>query len=158
MTADGDASRPDGGMPDGGEPGGRRPIGRRPIGRDPAGGDRQDADGADRSGEPDATEADLLRQWEEKIAAIGDPFGALADVLAQGAGQRSTLFQQVGERVLGCDLRTILGAGGMGVTYGGVASDGAFDVVGDVAMGGRENWISSTRAPRRRRRSRASPS
>ena len=120
MTADGDAPRPAGGVPDGGEP-----DGRKPIGRDPGGGDRQDADGADRSGEPDATEADLLRQWEEKIAAIGDPFGALADVLAQGAAQRSTLFQQVGERMLGCDLRTILGAGGMGVTYGGVASDGA---------------------------------
>lgn len=120
MTADGDAPRPTGGVPDGGEP-----DGRKPIGRDPGGGDRQDADGADRSGEPDATEADLLRQWEEKIAAIGDPFGALADVLAQGAAQRSTLFQQVGERMLGCDLRTILGAGGMGVTYGGVASDGA---------------------------------
>ncbi|MFN9441454.1 MAG: protein kinase domain-containing protein [Planctomycetota bacterium] len=73
----------------------------------------------------DAADADLLRQWEEKIAAVGDPFGALADVLAQGAAQRTTLFQQVGERVLGCDLRTILGAGGMGVTYGGVAADGA---------------------------------
>jgi tRNA A-37 threonylcarbamoyl transferase component Bud32 len=84
------------------------------------------AGGADDGAMPGGpADADLLRQWEEKIAAIGDPFGALADVLAQGAAQRSTLFQQVGERVLGCELRAILGAGGMGVTYGGVAADGA---------------------------------
>ena len=89
----------------------------------PAGDGPAADDGGGRPGEP--TDADLLRQWEEKIAAVGDPFGALADVLAQGAAQRATLFQQVGERVLGCELRAILGAGGMGVTYGGVAADGA---------------------------------
>lgn len=74
---------------------------------------------------PDPADAELLRQWEVKIAAAGDPLGALADLLSQGTARRSTLFQRVGERVLGCELRSILGAGGMGVTYGGVAADGA---------------------------------
>lgn len=74
---------------------------------------------------PDPSDGDLLRQWEAKIASAGDPLGALADLLSQGTARRSTLFQRVGERVLGCELRSILGAGGMGVTYGGVAADGA---------------------------------
>lgn len=70
-------------------------------------------------------EPDLLRKWEDKIAAAGgDPLAALADLLSQGSQRRATLFQRVGERLLGCELRTILGAGGMGVTYGGVAPEG----------------------------------
>jgi hypothetical protein len=37
---------------------------------------------------PDPADADLLRQWEVKIAAAGDPLGALADLLSQGTARR----------------------------------------------------------------------
>jgi tRNA A-37 threonylcarbamoyl transferase component Bud32 len=74
---------------------------------------------------PEPGDGDLLRQWEDKIASAGDPLSALADLLAHGSKRRTTLFQRLGERVLGCELRSILGAGGMGVTYAGVAADGA---------------------------------
>jgi len=74
---------------------------------------------------PDPSDGELLRRWEDRIAAAGDPLDALAELLTQSTARRATLFQRIGERVRGCELRSILGAGGMGVTYGGVAADGA---------------------------------
>ncbi|MGB3966416.1 MAG: serine/threonine-protein kinase, partial [Planctomycetota bacterium] len=68
---------------------------------------------------------ELLRRWEERIAAEGDPLGALADVLGGRREQRVELFRQVGRTMRGCRLESILGAGGIGVTYLAKTAEGA---------------------------------
>lgn len=74
-------------------------------------------DGAD-------SDAELLRAWEDRIDAAGDPLTALADLLGDRPATRQGLFQRTGEVLLGCRLQGILGAGGMGVTYAGLREDG----------------------------------
>ena len=69
---------------------------------------------------------ELLRAWEQRIdEAAGDAMAALAELLGERQEARNRLFRLGGTTVLGCRLESILGAGGMGVTYDGIAQDGA---------------------------------
>jgi len=72
-----------------------------------------------------STEGEVLRQWDARIHDAGDPLAALAELLCARQAARSRLFDLVGTTVLGCSLKRVLGAGGMGVTYAGIAPDGS---------------------------------
>ena len=79
---------------------------------------------------PDPSAGDeLLREWERGLANQQDPLTALANVLLRDSGSRQSLFQRIGDTLLGYRLERILGAGGMGVTYAARRSDGALAAV-----------------------------
>ena len=71
-----------------------------------------------------STEGEVLRQWDQRIHDAGDPLAALAELLTSRQAARSRLFDLSGSTMLGCKLQRMLGAGGMGVTYAGLAPDG----------------------------------
>ena len=72
-----------------------------------------------------STEGEVLRQWDARIHDAGDPLAALAELLTARQAARSRLFDLAGTTLLGCKLQRMLGAGGMGVTYAGIAADGS---------------------------------
>ena len=84
-----------------------------------------------------STEGEVLRQWDQRIHDAGDPLAALAELLTSRQAARSRLFDLAGSTMLGCKLQRMLGAGGMGVTYAGLAPDGtpvAVKLVAGVAQ------------------------
>jgi hypothetical protein len=91
----------------------------------------------------DAADAELLRAWEARIESAGDPLGALADLLGHRESARRSLFQRTGDELLGCRLETILGAGGMGVTYAALTAAGeqvAVKLVASVDVANRDRF------------------
>ena len=90
-----------------------------------------------------STEGEVLRQWDQRIHDAGDPLAALADLLSARQAARSRLFGLAGSTLLGCKLQRMLGAGGMGVTYAGIAADGspvAVKLVAAVAQSSGERF------------------